>query len=68
MSSRRNQLDDAFPTFIRYLGAVLTVALVVASILGVPPATLAAAYVAAAGMVLYKTVVGAARSDNERKP
>jgi hypothetical protein len=56
----RKRLDAAFPTFVRYLGSVLTVVLVVASIFGVPATTLAAAYVAAAGMILYKTVAGAA--------
>lgn len=57
------ELDAAFPTFIRYLGAALTLACFTASVLGVPPTSLAAGYVASAGMILYKTVKGAATPD-----
>lgn len=60
---RRKQLDDAFPTVVRYCGVVLTIALVCASILG-HGVELAAGYVAAAGMILYKTVKGAASNGN----
>lgn len=59
----RKQLDEAFPTFVRYCGVALTVALVVASILG-HGIELAAGYVAAAGMILYKAVRGAANGEH----
>jgi hypothetical protein len=55
------KLDDAFPTVVRYAGVLLTFILVAASILG-HGLELAAGYVAAAGMVLYKTVRGAAEN------
>lgn len=53
--SKREQLDDYFPTIVRYTGVVLTVVLVIATIRG-HGVDLAAGYVAAAGMILYKTV------------
>lgn len=55
----RRQLDDWLPTVVRYTGVALTVVLVVATILG-HGLDLAAGYVAAGGMILYKTVKGAA--------
>jgi hypothetical protein len=65
----RRGLDDLFPTFVRYCGVLLTIALVIASIAG-HGVELAAGYVAAAGMVLYKTVREAAQTkpngDDER--
>ncbi len=59
----RKQLDDAFPTIVRYGGFVLTFVLVFASIFG-HGLELAAGYVAAAGMILYKTVREAANNGN----
>ncbi len=59
----RKQLDDAFPTIVRYSGVLLTVVLVFASIFG-HGIELAAGYVAAAGMILYKTVREAASNGN----
>jgi hypothetical protein len=56
---KREQLDDLFPTVVRYCGVLLTIVLVAASIAG-HGVELAAGYVAAAGMVLYKTVREAA--------
>ena len=54
-------LDAAFPTIVRYVGLVLMVVLVIASILGYG-LELAAGYVAASGMILYKTVKQAAEN------
>lgn len=51
-------LDEWFPTIVRYCGVVLTVALTVEAIffhLEYP-----SAFIAAAGMILYKTVKKAA--------
>lgn len=48
---------------MRYCGVLLTIVLVIASILG-HGYELAAGYVAAAGMILYKSVHDAARRDN----
>lgn len=61
----RRQLDDAFPTVVRYCGVVLTIILVGATILG-NGLELAAGYVAAAGMILYKTVRDASRNGDEQ--
>lgn len=60
--TRREQFDDAFPTLVRYAGLVLTVVLVSFTIRG-HGVDLAAGYVAAAGMMLYKTVYDAAKRD-----
>jgi hypothetical protein len=60
----RKQLDDAFPTIVRYCGVLLTFVLVVASILG-QGLELAAGYVAAAGMILYKSVREAAKNGHD---
>jgi hypothetical protein len=57
----RKQLDEAFPTLVRYVGLGLTVVLIAATLLG-HGQDLAAGYVAAAGMILYKTVKGAAEN------
>lgn len=56
-----DKLDESFPIIVRYCGVVLTVVLVIASVLG-HGVELAAGYVAAAGMILYKSVKGAATS------
>lgn len=57
----RKELDDAFPTIVRYTGLVLTVVLVIGTFLGYGT-QLAAGYVAAGGMILYKTVRNAAQN------
>lgn len=57
----RKQLDESFPTIVRYTGLLLTLVLVAGTFLGYGT-ELAAGYVAAAGMVLYKTVKGAAEN------
>ncbi len=62
----RKQLDDAFPTVVRYGGFLLTFVLVAASIAG-HGLELAAGYVAAAGMILYKTVREAANGGKNGK-
>lgn len=58
----QKKLDEIFPTVVRYLGCVLTIVLIVASLFG--NNNYAAGFVAAAGMILYKTVAQAAR-DND---
>lgn len=60
----RRKADEWFPIVVRYVGVALTIILVVASILG-HGVELAAGYVAAAGMILYKTVREAARNGGE---
>jgi hypothetical protein len=57
---KRQKLDDAFPTIVRYTGLVLTVLLVFAGVLGYGLSVIAPGFVAATGMILYKTVKGAA--------
>jgi hypothetical protein len=56
---RQQTFDAWFPTIVRYAGLILTVVLVVFTIRG-HGVDLAAGYVAAAGMILYKTVHDAA--------
>jgi uncharacterized protein involved in exopolysaccharide biosynthesis len=53
-------LDAAFPTLVRYTGLFLTVVLVGFSLAGYYVQA-APGFVAAAGMVLYKTVRDAAK-------
>lgn len=59
----RKELDDAFPTVVRYVGVVLAIILVVAAAFGRGDATLASGGVLALGMILYKTVRGAVNGD-----
>lgn len=59
MPPSQKELDDWFPTLVRYAGFVILVVLVVASILG--NNDYPSGYVAATGMILYKTVAGANR-------
>lgn len=61
---KRQQLDDAFPTVVRYVGVALAIVIVVAGIMGVGGANIASLGVLALGMILYKTVKGAAGNDN----
>lgn len=56
----RESLDDAFPTVVRYAGLAMTVTLIVLSARGLSASALAPGYVAATGMLLYKTVKRAA--------
>lgn len=59
-------MDYAFPTIVRYVGLICTVILIGFSLAGF--ATQAApGFVAAAGMILYKTVHNAARVDDDEK-
>lgn len=58
---RHEQLDDVFPTLVRYTGLVLTVALVGAGIAGYGLSVIAPGFVAATGMILFKTVKEAAK-------
>lgn len=55
--------DAAFPVLIRYTGLLLTVVLVGFSLAGFYVQA-APGFVAAGGMILYKTVRDAARRDN----
>jgi hypothetical protein len=55
-----SQFDAAFPTLVRYTGLVLTVVLVGFALAGYYVQA-APGFVAAAGMVLYKTVREAAK-------
>ncbi len=59
----RRQLDDALPTTVRYVGLVLTIVLTVALVLGHTEVT--PGFVPAAGLLLYKTVKGAANGGDE---
>lgn len=54
------QWDNAFPTIVRYCGLILTIVLVGFSLAGFYVQA-APGFVAAAGMVLYKTVREAAK-------
>lgn len=57
----RRILDEWFPTVVRYVGVALTIALTVETIffhLEYP-----SAFIAAAGMILYKTVKKAANGE-----
>lgn len=56
----RKQLDDAFPTIVRYSGFVLTVVLTMLLVFGYP---VSPGFVPAAGMIFYKTVRDAASDD-----
>lgn len=58
--SRRHELDEAFPTVVRYTGLVLTLVLVGFSLAGFYVQA-APGFVAAGGMILYKTVRNAAK-------
>lgn len=61
----RTQLDDALPTIARYVGLMLTVALTVALLLGVPYTQVAPGFVPAAGLLLYKAIRNAAAEPEE---
>lgn len=58
------QLDLAFPTIVRYVGLITTIILIGFSLAGFV-AEAAPGFVAAAGMILYKTVHEASKdADN----
>ena len=57
------QLDEAFPTLVRYTGLALTVGLVVAGLAGYGLSVIAPGFVAATGMILFKTVKGAVNGE-----
>ena len=58
--ARLHDLDTAFPTIVRYTGLVLSVVLVGFSLAGYYLQA-APGFVAAGGMILYKTVRDAAQ-------
>lgn len=60
-----HKFDRAFPTLVRYVGLVTTLVLIGFSLAGFSVEA-APGFVAAAGMILYKTVHDAARhADND---
>lgn len=63
--SLRERLDDAHPTVVRYTGLVLTVVLVIFTIRG-HGVDLAAGYVAATGLLLYKTFHDGAKGGSDK--
>lgn len=58
--NKQKVLDEIFPTIVRYVGVGLMITLVIFSILG--STDYPSAYIAAAGMILYKTVKQAANN------
>jgi hypothetical protein len=52
----RNSWEEWFPIYIRYLGSLLGIVLVVATIFGKAGIDFAGAYVFVTGLILYKTV------------
>lgn len=65
MRSDLEILDEAFPVIIRYTGLLTTLVLIGFSIAGYYAET-APGFVAAAGMILYKTVRDQAYSTKEK--
>lgn len=66
------ELDLAFPTLVRYIGLITTLVLIGFSLAGYVTET-APGFVAAAGMILYKTVYEASRDrpkkeDEKKEP
>lgn len=59
----RQSADEWFPVYLRYLGSVLSIILIVATIFGQAGLNFAPAYVAVAGMIGYKSI-----HDFGRKP
>lgn len=62
--SKRQQLDEYFPTVVRYGGILLGFVLVIATILGYG-LELAAGWVFATGMIAYKSLREAARENGK---
>lgn len=65
MRSDLDKWDSAFPVIIRYTGLLTTLVLIGFSIAGYYVET-APGFVAAGGMILYKTVNDAAQSKGKR--
>ena len=66
MKSDLDQWDYAFPIIIRYTGLLTTLVLIGFSLAGFYTES-APGFVAAGGMILYKTVNDAAQKRSERK-
>lgn len=62
MNISLKDLEDSFPTVVRYTGVLLAVLLVVAAVFGRGGSSLASGGVLALGMILYKSVKGAAEN------
>lgn len=60
----RKYLDDVFPTVVRYAGVLIAITIVVAGVLGKGGTTMTSGGVLALGMILYKTVKGAANGSS----
>lgn len=56
MALDRNEFEQWFPIYLRYLGSVLGIILVAATIFGKAGIDFAGAYSLVAGMILYKSV------------
>ncbi len=61
----RDALHDWFPVYLRYLGSLLAVVLVFATIFGAAGIDWAPAWIGVTGMILYKTVDDLGRSETE---
>lgn len=61
---KRNKFDEAFPTIVRYCGLASTIVLIGFSLAGFAVQA-APGFVAAAGMLLYKSVHDAAKDNQE---
>lgn len=67
VKSSVRQFDHAFPTLVRYVGLLTTLVLIGFSLAGFAVQA-APGFVAAAGMLLYKTVHDAAERSNNGGP
>lgn len=61
-SRRQKKFDELLPTVVRYVGVGMAVGLAISNILG-RGRDLSSGYIAAAGMMLYKTVKSAANNN-----
>lgn len=59
-------LDLAFPTLVRYVGLITTLILIGFSLAGYVAET-APGFVAAAGMILYKSVYNASKPPDDKR-
>lgn len=66
MSSNVDKFDYAYPTIVRYVGLVTTLVLIGFSLAGFAVQA-APGFVAAGGMVIYKTLHKAAENNAEEK-
>lgn len=62
----QKKIDEAFPTIVRYVGLITTVVLIGFSLAGYAVQA-APGFVAAGGMLLYKTVHDAASAKKEQE-